>query len=439
MGVKVGISHIVAIMRPAVSEPGELAPLASHQQPTLLQMCELLWPPPTELTVGRAAAGHVPASGTSPEEARQPEDTEYILVPGLRRPPLLVPAGQRVAGAAVRHYSGQRSPAARLATKLFSACLDSGLGAAMFRRRLTIRVPAGAATVETYLADLLHRDIRVSMYLGPPRANRKPVLHILTPAGQPVAFAKIGVSPLTRRLVQSERNALTQIKKKGLRGVTVPEVLHYGSWQGLDVLVLSVLPAWQHRQPLSPPLLTEAMASVASIEGVQSSPLRGSEYLARLRKRLSSAGESPDQAALFWLLDELNTQSGDQILSYGAWHGDWTPWNMASTAGGIMVWDWERFTSGVPLGFDALHYWLQTEVGPSHRDPKAAATACVQDAPALLAPLGVSARQARVTALLYLADLATRYLSDQQAAAGARLGAPGSWLIPALKREIIRL
>ena len=340
MGVKVGISHIVAIMRPAVSEPGELAPLASHQQPTLLQMCELLWPPPTELTVGRAAAGHVPASGTSPEEARQPEDTEYILVPGLRRPPLLVPAGQRVAGAAVRHYSGQRSPAARLATKLFSACLDSGLGAAMFRRRLTIRVPAGAATVETYLADLLHRDIRVSMYLGPPRANRKPVLHILTPAGQPVAFAKIGVSPLTRRLVQSERNALTQIKKKGLRGVTVPEVLHYGSWQGLDVLVLSVLPAWQHRQPLSPPLLTEAMASVASIEGVQSSPLRGSEYLARLRKRLSSAGESPDQAALFWLLDELNTQSGDQILSYGAWHGDWTPWNMASTACGIMVWDW---------------------------------------------------------------------------------------------------
>jgi Phosphotransferase enzyme family len=426
-------------MRPAVSDPGALVRLAWHQQPTLLQMCQLLWPPPTELSVGRAATGRVSAKGGSPEDARHPGDMEYILVPGLRRPPLMVPAGQRVAGAAVRHYSGQRSPAARLATKVFSVCLDSGLGGAMFRRRLTMHVPAGTDTVETHLADLLHRDIRVGMYLGPPRANRKPVLHILTPAGQAVAFAKIGVSPLTRQLAHTERNALTLIKKTGLRGVTVPEVLHYGNWQGLDILVLSVLPAWQRRQALSAPQLVEAMTSVAAMDGMQSSPLRTSEYLVRLRERLSSAVESPDQATLLWLIDELNAQAGDEVLTYGAWHGDWTPWNMASTSDGIMVWDWERFTAGVPLGFDALHHRLQVEVGPGHRDPVAAAAACAQGAPALLAPFGVSAGQARVTALLYLADLATRYLSDQQAAAGARRGAPGSWLIPALKGEIIRI
>jgi hypothetical protein len=351
----------------------------------------------------------------------------------------MVPAGQRVAGAAVRHYSGQRSPAARLATKFFSVCLDNGLGGAMFRRRLTMHVPAGADTVETYLANLLHRDIRISMYLGPPRANRKPVLHVLTPAGQAVAFAKIGVSPLTRQLAHTERDALTQIKKADLRGITVPEVLHYGNWQGLDVLVLSVLPAWQGRQALSEPRLTEAMVSVASAQGVQSSPLRSSEYASRLRERLSSAVESPDQATLLWLVDELNARAGDQVLNYGAWHGDWTPWNMASTTDGILVWDWERFTSGVPLGFDALHHRLQVEVGPGKRDPVAAAAACAQGAPALLAPFGVSAGQAHLTALLYLADLATRYLSDQQAAAGARRGAPGSWLIPALKDAVIQL
>lgn len=425
-------------MRPAVSEPGELAELAWHQ-PTLVQMCQLLWPPPAELTVGRAAAGHVPADDTIPDGAEQREDTEFILIPGLRRPPLLVPAGQRVAGAAVRHYSGQRAPAARLATKLFSACLNSGLGGAMFRHRLTMRVPAGADTVETYLADLLHRDIRVSMYLGPPRANRKPVLHILTPAGQPVAFAKIGVTALTRQLTQTERNALTQIRGKGLPGITVPEVLHYGSWQGLDILVLSALPAWQRRQALSGPQLVEAMTTVTAVEGVQSGPLRSSEYSTRLRKRLRSAGESPDQATLLWLVDELNARAGDLNITFGAWHGDWTPWNMASTADGILVWDWERFTRGVPLGFDALHYRLQAEVGPGHREPTAAASACAREAPALLAPFGVGAGEAHVTALLYLADLATRYLSDRQAEAGARLGAPGSWLIPALKREIIRL
>lgn len=437
--VKVEIGHSVPIMRPAVSEEGEQAHLAWHQQPVLLQMCQLLWPPPAELTLGRADIGQLPANGTSPGGARQLQDTEFILIPGLRRPPLLVPAGQRVAGAAVRHYSGQRSPAARLTTKFFSACLHSGLAGAMFRHRLTMHVPAGADTVETYLADLLHRDIRLSMYLGPPRANRKPVLHILTPAGHPVAFAKVGVSPLTRELVRTEYSALTQMQETGLHGITVPEVLHYGNWRGLDILVLSALPAWRRRHPLPAPQLAEAMTTVARVDGVHSMPLRGSGYLTQLRRRLGSAGESPDQATLLWLVDELSDRVGGQILTYGAWHGDWTPWNMASTSDGVLVWDWERFTPGVPLGFDALHHRLQTEVGPGHREPLAAADACLQDAPALLAPFGLDAGQAQVTALLYQADLATRYLIDQQAAAGARLGAPGSWLIPALLREVTRL
>jgi hypothetical protein len=105
---------------------------------------------------------------------------------------------------------------------------------------------------------------------------------------------------------------------------------------------------------------------------------------------------------------------------------------MASTRQGLLVWDWERFTGGVPLGFDALHWWLQTEVVPRRRPAGAAAAGCVRAAPRLLAPFGVGPRQAHVTAILYLADLATRYLADGQAGAGARLGGAGSWLIPAV-------
>jgi len=413
--------------------------MAWHQQPVLLRMCELLWPPPAELTIGRAAAGPVSANGTLPDDVRQPESTEFILVPGLRRPPLLVPAGQRVAGAAVRHYSGQRSRAARLATRAFSVCLNSGLGGAIFRHRLTMRVPAGADTVETYLADLVRRDIRVGMYLGPPRANRKPVLHILTPDGQPVAFTKIGVNPLTSELVRAERDALTRLERADLGGIAIPRVLHYGLWQGLDVLVMSALPAWLRHRPLSPPRLAEAMATLARVEGLRSGPLHGSHYIRRLRTRLAGADDEPDRVALLWLVDEIAAKAGDTVLAYGAWHGDWAPWNMANTSDGLLLWDWERFTRDVPLGFDALHYRLQTELGLRHREPRAAATACAQDAIRILVPFSVGAGAARVTGLLYLADLATRYLSDRQAKAGARHGTPGSWLIPALTRAVAEL
>jgi hypothetical protein len=56
-----------------------------------------------------------------------------------------------------------------------------------------------------------------------------------------------------------------------------------------------------------------------------------------------------------------------------------------------------------------------------------------------LDPFGVAPRPAQVTALLYLVDLAARYLADRQAKAGAPLGAPGTWLIPAVADKVTRL
>ncbi len=112
---------------------------------------------------------------------------------------------------------------------------------------------------------------------------------------------------------------------------------------------------------------------------------------------------------------------------------------MASTDRGLLVWDWERFTRDVPAGFDALHYWLQTEVGPGRGEPRAAASGCIDRAPQLLAPFGVDPADAGLTAILYLADLAIRYLADRQDEAGARFGRVGVWLIPAITDAVTRL
>jgi hypothetical protein len=142
--------------------------------------------------------------------------------------------------------------------------------------------------------------------------------------------------------------------------------------------------------------------------------------------------------ALQFALETLAERVRGADLTYGAWHGDWTPWNMASTRDGLLVWDWERFAVGAPFGFDALHYWLQNEVVPRRRDPLVAAADCLARAEQLLAPFGTPATNARITASLYLADLATRYLVDRQSEAGAPLGAPGEWLIPALAAEVAR-
>jgi len=131
--------------------------------------------------------------------------------------------------------------------------------------------------------------------------------------------------------------------------------------------------------------------------------------------------------------------AGGSILTFGCWHGDLTPWNLAYTSAGLLVWDWERFAVGVPVGFDALHYWLQARVVRPRCDPAEAAALCVAIAPELLAALDVPPAQARLTALAYLAELSVRYLADRQAEAGARLGAPDRWLMPAIEAGIGQL
>jgi hypothetical protein len=108
---------------------------------------------------------------------------------------------------------------------------------------------------------------------------------------------------------------------------------------------------------------------------------------------------------------------------------------MANLADALLVWDWERFTSGVPVGFDAVHYELQKRIQGTG-DATDAVEATVKLAGELLAPFGVAPEARELTALLYLVDLATRYLSDRQAEAGARLGVLGTWLLPVLIRRV---
>src|ERR1700729_789812 len=336
----------------AASYPGE-----TDRERYLHQICDLLWPSPATVTFGGAAPG--PARGRGGGRAGE---TEFILLFGLRRPRLLIPAASGAGAAAVRGYGQPGSRAARLGARALSLAVATGLGGAVLRSRIRVHAPPGTDTIESYLREALGRDLLLSTYLSAPRANRKPVLQLLSPQGQPAGFAKIGTSPLTQALVQAQHDALIRLGRAVLPDVTVPRVLHYGKWREMNVLVLSALPVWLRRRPVGAAQLAAAMNSVASVGGLSREPLAGGSYLPRLTSRLAAADESTERDTLLGALGTLAARSGDARLVLGSWHGDWTPWNMASTRGGLLVWDWERFTEGAPLGFDALHYQLQGDV-----------------------------------------------------------------------------
>jgi len=400
----------------------------------LYEMGRLLWPSP-------AVFGTAQLRAADPRGLLAPV-SEFLLLPQAGNPRLLVPANRRAAAAAIHGYGEPGSRVAAIGAKVLPPLLSTGLISVAMRTRFRVSAPPGTATIESYLAQIAGPGITFSTHLGAARANRKPVLQLLTIGGATVGFAKVSINPLTSDLVAAEHAALTRLSRARLTLLQLPGVLHFGQWAGLNVLVLSPLPVRNLRVALPSGRLGAAMAEVAGVDGLHRGPLAGSSYLRRLRARLVTADNGPDRGALASVLDSLERQVGSTELSFGCWHGDWTPWNMASTRSGLLVWDWERFTRDVPVGFDALHCQLQSEVVAGQQDMPHAIAACtrsVSDAPRLLGQFGAGPAAARVTSILYLADIATRYLTDRQERAGQQRGAPGRWLIPAIRAAMAGL
>ncbi|HEX5740010.1 MAG TPA: hypothetical protein VFY17_00470 [Pilimelia sp.] len=366
-----------------------------------------------------------------------PTVARYALVPHARRPVLMVPlASRRVAAAAVRRYAEPGSRLARLKREAVVAALRTGADGLLLPDRFAVTGDR-AHTVDGYLRTVLGVDVHLGVHIGPARANRKPVLQLITAAGETLGYAKLGTGPLTRTLVRHEAAALTALADAPLHRLRVPRLLHHGEWNGHEVLVQSALPVWQPRAALGADRLAAAMRELAHAGPVTDSTLGASAYWRDLRARLAVLGGTADGATLAAAAETLAQHHREVPLRFGGWHGDWSPWNMAALTDAVLVWDWERYRAGVPLGFDAVHHELQRRIAGTS-DATSALTRTLGRLDALLEPFDVPPAARELTALLYLVDLAARYLADRQAEAGARLGVLGSWLLPVLVDRVAR-
>ncbi|MFG2106377.1 hypothetical protein [Micromonospora sp. AP08] len=381
------------------------------------ELAGLIWPEPAEPALRKGGAG-------------------WVVVPSASRPRLLVPTGSgRAAASAVRHSTEAVGRKARLVRQGLATAFRLGLGPLVFRDRLVVT----GGGLDAYLAEVLGERALVSLHIGPARANRKPVLQLLAPDGRALGYAKLGVDPLTRALVDAEAAALRRLADLPLGPVTVAGVRHHGDWHGHALLVQEALPV---RLPRATPAAAEAaeraaMVAVAGCLGVRRRSWAGSDHAARLADAVDALGARPEAGRLRAALKTVADL--DPTVAFGAWHGDWNGGNSAVLADGrVLVWDWERFEADVPVGYDELHRAVQTAIGNDGVEPVEAARALIAGADRALAPFDPDGRGADLVAVLYLVELAARYLRDRQAEAGARLGHVDTWLLPAVEEHLAR-
>jgi hypothetical protein len=409
--------------------PAVKAPADGGRSAYLWTVLRDLWPQPAHITRYRyGARGNAPGA------------TEFLVLPSEGRATLLIPAHpRRAAAGALRNYKASGGTRDRLQFRALALAARTGLTEVLPHRiRIEPGLATGTADITGYLRAALRPDVLVSLHIGPPRANRKPVLQALTPDGEIVGFVKVGVDVLTRELVRAEASALAFLADARLTRLQAPLLLHHGQWGDHEILVQQPFSA--SRPARNGAELSAAMSELAGIRGIRSLPAAQSPYWQRLRSRLQALARRDLTGPLLAALDGLEPMAAATSLAFGSWHGDWTPWNMTmSQHGRALVWDWERFETGVPVGYDAVHYHLNGAMVRAGIPAETAAQAVLTESPGILAPFGVAAGPAGLVATLYLVEIATRYLHDGQAEAGARLGRIDTWLLPAVVRHARQL
>ena len=396
----------------------------------LVWLAEVLWGPTpgVELLVGGQVPEAVPAA------------QRWGALPDLRRPRVLVPlASNRAAAEAVRQYSDGMTQRARLAKAAAGLALRSGALPWWLRRRDLVVAAAGPAE-GSLLGDhvpaaLGRSDLAAAIVLGPVRPNRKPVVQLIGRDGRPVGYMKVGWNDLTRRLVRAEADTLRRLAGAGPRTFTAPDLLHQGRWQGLDVTISSALPhrLWRRgRRYALPPVAVSR--EIAALGGVEETTLGESRWWARLRERLGGA-VGAGGATLDGTLERLDGHASTR-LAFGTWHGDWGPWNLRSTPGRLLVWDWERSADGVPLGFDLLHFGYQTALHGLGRPPEAAIATGRDRAAPHLAALGQAPGTEELLSDLYLLELLCRTAEAEVSAVTGRPDTVGAALLGVLGRRL---
>lgn len=337
---------------------------------------------------------------------------KWAVLPSESRPRLLAPLEPRTPlGAALGDYMRSSSPTARAVGLPLARLMRAGVPVALGRSRVVELDAAAADALAGHLSEAVGEVVVPAVHLGNERANRKPILYLLSPKGELVAVAKVATSPFVRGLLECEEGALHRLESDPLPGVLVPRPLRAGPWRGIELYAQSALPL-RSSEPVGARYMALSVAAELGRRHAHQCRLTSTPWWAELRRRADSAPRHSDRALLGRLAEQGESLHGDADVGFGMLHGDFSPWNVARRGDSVLLWDWERFEAAGPAGLDGLHYALYL-ARVSSRGPEAAVGELLADAPRVLGECGVTPGALGPVLLAYAFWVACRYLVEQ--------------------------
>jgi hypothetical protein len=348
----------------------------------------------------------------------------FAALPSEANPYVLVELGSRPAEAeAIRGIGNPLTRRYRIAESLAATILRTPLGSGLLRTFggiVHVSLPRDVTLTPNSIAHEIRavvgrEDVLLAVILGRNRPNRKPVLKILSREGDCIAFAKIGWNALSRRLVRHEAEVLSELgtATSGVSSFRVPRLIALREGRSVDILVMTPVPIGRstfHGPPLEAPV--QATREIANFRGRTQGIFGDSTYWNELKRRVAEIGRKADggsPAELGSAVEHVEAAFGARELSFGTWHGDWTPWNMTTAEGSLFVWDWERSSGDVPVGLDVPRFAFDVLVKVKGLAPEVAADRCVASQGLMLEQVGAAPASGRLLMLLHLLEMRLRF------------------------------
>ena len=255
----------------------------------------------------------------------------------------------RVAGIRAIPGATARARAYRSLLRGLLAVGADGLLGADANRPLPRRNAADCLAFARVAEELLGCEGLVPLVVYPRQRNRRRLyVHLVSPAGELLAFAKLSGDPTNDELLAREGNALRRLARASVRSFRFPSLLAEGTFEGRRYLLTAPLPA-----------------------AVRQVRPRWNESMRRLRVELAGEERTVERLdrASWWpawvrcadaspALANASDLQPDRPFRASAAHGDLVSWNVFQGVGESWLVDWENYAPDAPVLADELRFFL---------------------------------------------------------------------------------
>jgi len=324
----------------------------------------------------------------------------FVANPSATRPRQALPWRFSSVLATARRVSDDSPASKRLVDAVATTGL-LGLGLLSPGRRLAVDRDE---SLLYHVADVLNiRSPRGIVLLGPPRANQKPVIQVHDRLGRTIVYIKVAWNDLTGQLLTAEERSLRLLSTAVERCFGVPTLIAAGFFGQSNWLAIEPLRVKRRRRAS----LADADRLARAIEHsapAWSGGTRGSPYVVQLASTTSSL---PTGRVAF---ETVLQRWGDHPIDLAAGHGDFVPWNMLNGDPEPAVWDWERYRTAIPVGFDRIHYRVQVALHRRGSSLPDVLRLIEMEIESVLPDVTAALRKAHLD--WYLVDMLSRYEAD---------------------------